>query len=238
MEFPLGVLGVALATVILPSLSKKHATESQEGFSHTIDWALRWALLLGLPASVGLFLLAGPMIATLFQSAVFDAGDVAMSQRSLMAYALGLVPFILIKVLAPGYYARQDTKTPVKIAIVAMISNMVLNIALVFSLAHAGLALATTLSAALNAFLLYRGLRGSEVYTPEKGWRSLIICAVFACLIMGGILFLGAGNLHSWVEMEGWARIWRLLLIILAGGAGYFVTLFIAGIRLRHFRGA
>lgn len=237
MEFPLGVLGVALATVILPSLSKKHATESQEGFSHTIDWALRWALLLGLPASVGLFLLAGPMIATLFQSAVFDAGDVAMSQRSLMAYALGLVPFILIKVLAPGYYARQDTKTPVKIAIIAMVSNMVLNIALVFPLAHAGLALATTLSAALNAFLLYRGLRGSKVYIPEKGWRSLILRAVLACLVMGGVLFLGAGDLHSWVEMEGWTRIWRLLLIILAGVVGYFVTLFIVGIRLRHFRG-
>lgn len=119
MEFPLGILGVGLATVILPNLSKKHATESPEGFSHVVDWALRWGLLLGLPSAVGLFVLAGPMIATLFQSELFDATDVVMSRQSLMAYSLGLLSFILIKVLAPGYYSRQDTRTPVRIAVIA-----------------------------------------------------------------------------------------------------------------------
>ncbi|MEJ1356297.1 MAG: murein biosynthesis integral membrane protein MurJ [Candidatus Sedimenticola sp. (ex Thyasira tokunagai)] len=238
MEFPLGILGVGLATVILPHLSKKHATESPEGFSHTIDWALRWVLLLGLPASVGLLLLAGPMIATLFQSDVFTATDVAMSQRSLMAYSLGLVPFILIKVLAPGYYARQDTRTPVKIAVIAMASNMLLNIILVFPLAHAGLALATTLSACLNAFLLYRGLRRELVYVPADGWPLLILRGAFASIVMGAVLFWGGGDLDSWVSMETWERVMRLFELILAGGAAYFVVLFVVGIRLRHFRGS
>ena len=188
MEFPLGILGVGLATVILPNLSKKHATESPEGFSHVVDWALRWGLLLGLPSAVGLFVLAGPMIATLFQSELFDATDVAMSRQSLMAYSLGLLSFILIKVLAPGYYSRQDTRTPVRIAVIAMVANMVMNIILVFPLAHAGLALATSLSATLNAFLLYRGLRREGVSQPEAGWPLLIRRGVLASAVMGGLL--------------------------------------------------
>jgi len=190
MEFPLGILGVGLATVILPSLSHKHAADSVEGFSHTLNWAMRWVLLLGVPCAVGLFFLAGPMISTLFQSEVFLADDVAMAQRSLMAYSLGLIPFIMIKVLAPGYYARQDTKTPVKIAIIAMVSNMVFNIILVFPLAHAGLALATTLSACINATLLFRGLRREEVLQPEGGWPSLIMRGVVASVAMGVMLYL------------------------------------------------
>lgn len=238
MEFPLGILGVALATVILPSLSKKHATDSPEGFSKTLDWALRWVLLLGLPAAVGLLLLAGPMIATLFQSDLFTASDVAMSQRSLMAYSLGLVSFILIKVLAPGYYARQDTRTPVRIAVIAMASNMVLNIILVFPLAHAGLALATTLSASLNALLLYRGLRREAVYLPQQGWLRLILQGVAASTVMGVVLFWGVGGLDSWVSMESWPRVLRLLGLIAAGGASYFAVLFVVGIRLRHFQGS
>jgi len=236
MEFPLGVLGVALATVILPSLSQKHATESPQGFSLTIDWALRWVLLLGMPAAVGLFLLAGPMIATLFQSEVFQASDVAMSRRSLMAYSLGLVSFILIKVLAPGFYARQDTRTPVRIAVIAMASNMVMNIILVFPLAHAGLALATSLSASLNAFLLFRGLRREGVYRPQPGWLSLILRGLAACVLMGAVLFWGQGELQEWVAMGTWDRIWRLLLWILAGAVSYFLALYSFGIRLRHFR--
>jgi putative peptidoglycan lipid II flippase len=236
MEFPLGILGVGLATVILPNLSQKHASESPEGFSHTLNWALRWALLLGLPASVGLLLLAGPMIATLFQSDVFDAADVAMSQQSLIAYSLGLVPFILIKVLAPGFYARHDTKTPVRIAVIAMVTNMALNILLVFPLAHAGLALATSLAACLNAALLFRGLRGEGVYRPERGWSSLIARGLVATLLMGALLFWGAGDLSQWLDMGTWDRALRLAGLV-AGGAGlYFVVLLILGIRLHHFR--
>ncbi len=236
MEFPLGILGVGLATVILPNLSKKHATESPQGFSHVIDWALRWGLLLGLPSAVGLFVLAGPMIATLFQSGVFDAADVAMSRQSLMAYALGLLSFILIKVLAPGYYSRQDTRTPVRIAVIAMFANMVLNIILVFPLAHAGLALATSLSATLNAFLLFRGLRKAGVYRPEPGWPLLILRGVAASAVMGGVLFWGVGDLTSWLGMATGDKVWRLLIWVLAGAASYFAVLALLGIGPRHFR--
>jgi putative peptidoglycan lipid II flippase len=237
MEFPLGILGVALATVILPNLSKKHATESPAGFSQVIDWALRWGLLLGLPASVGLFVLAGPMLATLFQSAQFDVTDVAMSRQSLMAYSLGLLAFILIKVLAPGYYSRQDTRTPVRIAVIAMFTNMVLNILLVFPLAHAGLALATSLSATLNAFLLWRGLRQAGVYRPEVGWPLLILRAVVASAIMGALLYWGVGDLASWLGMTTADKVWRLSLWGLAGVGSYFAALALQGIGPRHFRG-
>ena len=238
MEFPLGILGVALATVILPSLSQKHAAESPKDFAQTLDWALRWVLLLGLPSAVGLFLLAGPMIATLFQSEVFTASDVMMSRRSLMAYSLGLVSFILIKVLAPGYYARQDTRTPVRIAVIAMASNMVFNIILVFPLAHAGLALATSLSASLNAFLLFRGLRREGVYRPQSGWGLLILRGVGACALMGLLLYWAPADIDTWFRMGTWERVWWLLFWILAGAVSYFVALFSFGIRLRHFRGA
>ena len=236
MEFPLGILGVALGTVILPSLSKKHANVSPEGFSRTLDWALRWTLLLGLPAAVGLFILSGPMIATLFQSEQFTLNDVYMARRSLMAYSLGLVPFILIKVLAPGFYARQDTKTPVRIAVISMIANMVLNLMLVFPLAHAGLALATSLSATLNAALLFSRLRREEVYHPESGWSWLIMRGVIASGLMACVLFWGVGDLQVWAVLDTWVRIWNLLLWVSAGGLAYFLTLGVLGIRLRHFQ--
>lgn len=236
MEFPLGILGVGLATVILPNLSKKHAHESAEGFSRVIDWALRWGLLLGLPSAVGLFMLSGPMIATLFQSELFDATAVAMSRQSLMAYSLGLVSFILIKVLAPGFYSRQDTKTPVRIAVIAMVANMVMNIILVFPLAHAGLALATSLSATLNAFLLYRGLRTEGVYRPEPGWPLLILRGCVAVLVMGAVLYWGVGDLQSWIGVPLSDRVWRLLQWIVLGSISYFAVLALLGIRLRHFK--
>ncbi len=236
MEFPVGILGVALATVILPNLSEKHALESPEGFSHTLNWALRWVLLLGLPASVGLLVLAGPLIATLFQSSVFDATDVAMSQRSLMAYSLGLVPFILIKVLAPGFYARQDTRTPVRIAVIAMASNMVLNIALVFPLAHAGLALATAVSAGLNSALLYRGLRREGIFQPEPGWGALILRGAVAAILMGIVLFWIGGDLSGWLESGTWGRAMRLTGLVVGGVVLYFASLFVLGIRVRHFQ--
>ncbi|MCW8908061.1 MAG: murein biosynthesis integral membrane protein MurJ [Sedimenticola sp.] len=236
MEFPLGILGVGLATVILPNLSKKHATESPEGFSRVIDWALRWGLLLGLPSAVGLFVLAGPMIATLFHSEVFDAQDVAMSRLSLMAYSVGLLSFILIKILAPGYYSRQDTRTPVRIAVIAMLANMVLNIILVFPLAHAGLALATSLSATLNAALLFRGLYRDNVYRPEAGWPLLLMRVALAVAGMGGLLYWGTGGLDDWMVLSTVDRVWRLLGWVVAGTACYFLILALLGIRPGHFR--
>jgi putative peptidoglycan lipid II flippase len=235
MEFPLGVLGVALGTVILPNLSHRHAEASLDGFSRSIDWGLRWVLLLGLPAAVGLLVLAEPIIATLFQSAVFDAEDVTMAGLSLKAYAIGLVGFIAIKVLAPGYYARQDTKTPVKIAVKAMAVNMLLNIILVFPLAHAGLALATTLSGMLNAYLLYRGLRNEAVYQPAPGWRKRLISASLATSLMGLMLWMGSRWMGDWLTLVRTEQVMRLLLLITGGAVSYFLLLWLLGIRKADF---
>ncbi len=236
MEFPVGILGVALGTVILPNLSRKHAEKSPEGFSDTLDWALRLMILLGIPAAVGLMLLAGPMLTTLFYSEAFNDQDVAMATRSLMAYSPGLMAIILIKVLAPGFYAQQDTRTPVKIGIIAMVVNMLLNILLVFPLAHAGLALATSLSSALNAYLLYRGLISTGVYRPKAGWGRLSARVALAAVVMGSMIVLATGEISAWFEIGGWERVWSLSLLILGAIASYFSVLFITGIRPRHFR--
>ncbi len=235
MEFPLGLLGVALGTVILPNLSRRQAEGSTDGFSRTLDWGLRLVLLLGLPAGIGLLLLAEPIMATLFQSAAFDAQDVVMAGRGLMAYSLGMVGFILIKVLAPAYFARQDTRTPVKIAVRALILNIVLNIALMLPLAHAGLALATTVSASVNAWLLYAGLRREGIYQPLPGWRTRFLRVSVACLLMGFSLWFGSALAGEWLELARWDKIWRLLSIIGAGAGVYLLALWGLGIRKRDF---
>ncbi len=235
MEFPLGILGVALGTVILPKLSRKHAEQSSEEFSRTLDWALRWVLLLGMPSAVGLLVLAGPMMATLFYSGEFTGEDVAMATRALMAYALGLTAFMGIKVLAPGFYARQDMKTPVKIAVVAMAANVGFSLILMFPLGHTGLALATTISAGVNAGLLLRGLLREDIYRPATGWTALMARSFGACLVMGLLLWWGCGETVQWLEMRTWDRVLRLLGWILAGGAAYALALLTFGIRPRHF---
>jgi putative peptidoglycan lipid II flippase len=153
-----------------------------------------------------------------------------------MAYSIGLLGFILIKVLAPGFYSRQDTRTPVRIGIIAMAANMVLNIALVFPLAHAGLALATTLSSILNAFLLYRGLRSVDAYRPARGWTGLLLRAGLAAGLMGVLLGWGAGDLGGWLVLQGSQRLTRLVSWVGAGALAYFSLLLLLGIRLRHFR--
>ena len=236
MEFPLGVLGVALATVILPSLSRRHAADEPKAFSHTLDWGLRISLLLGAPAAVGLGLLAGPMIATLFLSEVFDAQDVVMARASLMAYSFGLLAFISIKVLAPGYYAGQDTKTPVRVGIIAMVANVVFNLILIFPLQHAGLALATSLSAFLNAWLLLRGLRANGVYHSEHNWPRLLLQVLFACTAMSLVLIFGAPPLPDWLDGGVGYRIGQLLLWIVLGASTYLGVLLLLGMRLRDFR--
>lgn len=236
MEFPLGILGVALATVILPRLSRRQAEAAPEAFSQTLDWGLRMTLVFGVPAAAGLLLLAGPILATLFESAVFDAYDVSMAQRSLMAYALGLQAFILIKVLAPGYYARQDTRTPVRIGVIAMVVNMALNLALIVPLRHAGLALATSLSAYLNAFLLLRGLRTSAVYRPERGWGRLGLQVLAATLAMALPLAFGVPALEAWTAAPRADRITWLVGAIAVGGLVYVTVLFGTGLRPRHLQ--
>jgi putative peptidoglycan lipid II flippase len=237
MEFPLGILGVALATVILPRLSRRQAEDAPEAFSHTLDWGLRMTVVFGVPAAVGLLVLAGPMLATLFASDVFDAYDVEMAARSLVAYSLGLQAFILIKVLAPGYYARQDTRTPVRIGVIAMVVNMALNLLLIFPLQHAGLALATSLSSYLNAFLLWRGLRQSGAYRPDTGWARLGIQVSVATVAMAAVLLLLAPELAQWLSA---ARIDRVLWLggaILAGALVYLGVLLAGGVRPGQLRG-
>ncbi len=234
VEFPLGILGIAVATVILPSLSTEHAKKSVQEFSQTLDWALRLVFVLSIPAAAALAVLAGPMLTTLFQYGAFSGEDVKMARESLMAYSLGLVSFIAIKVLATGFYARQDTKTPVKIGIIAMASNMVMNIILVFPLAHTGLALATSLSALLNAVLLYRGLRKESVYQPKPGWVILIIKVLTATTIMVFVLWWGIGDLGDWLEWNWYQRAIQLSLWIAVGCAVYFSILFMTGINLKR----
>lgn len=233
VEFPLGVFGIALGTVILPALSAKHTAGSPAAFSATLDWALRWVFLIGTPAAVGLAVLAVPMLSALFQYGALDSHDVAMSARSLVAFSLGLLAFILIKILAPGYYARQDTATPVRIGIIAMVANMLMNLVLIFPLAHAGLALATTLSAYLNAAMLFRGLRRDGVYHAQAGWPLFFIRVALATTAMAAVLWWLSQPLSAWGDAGALARCLRLALVIAAGMLSYFAVLAALGLRPR-----
>jgi len=239
VEFPLGVFAIALSTVILPSLSRSHANGSSGEFSRTLDWGLRVVLLIGVPATIGLLLLARPMLATLFHYGDFDATDVAMSGLSLMAYAFGLPGFMLIKVLTPAFYSRKDVRTPVRIAVIAMFTNMLLNISLVVPMVvlgvpgpHAGLALATSLAAWVNAGLLYRNLRRQQVFAPQAGWPRLFLQLALAGSALAALLGWGVPALESWLQWSAGQRVWRLAFWVLAGAAGYLAALRAAGVRL------
>ena len=233
VEFPLGVFGIALATVILPGLSKQHAIGNTEQFSDTLDWALRLVATIGVPAAIALAVLAGPMLTTLFHYGAFSAHDVGMASTSLVAYSFGLIAFIAIKILAPGFFARQDTRTPVKIGIIAMLSNIVLNLALVVPLAHAGLALATSISAFINAGLLLVTLKNLGVYQPRAGWSKLGLQLVVANLCMVVVLYVMRGDLSLWLQADVWSRLTKLSIVIAGGTACYFTALFIVGVRPR-----
>ena len=243
LEFPLGVFGIALATVILPSLSGKHAAKDPEGFSHMLDFAMRWVFIVGLPAAVALFILAKPLLATFLQHGAYSIESIDMSVFALQAYSFGLLAHMLVKVLAPGYFARQDTKTPMKIGLIAMASNMVLNIVFVVGLyllavdgLHAGLAMATAVSGVINAGLLWRGLRRKKVHQPNKGWLRFGAQLSLACLVMVGVLLTYLGNIAPWYELNLSSQIFNLSLLVLVGAASYFVVLFILGIRVKDLR--
>ncbi|MGB5736492.1 MAG: murein biosynthesis integral membrane protein MurJ [Thiohalocapsa sp.] len=268
MEFPLGILGVAIGTVIMPRLARQHAdgeraepdradagadapsvartagpmlgkTQTQDqgvAFSHTLDWGLRWVLLLGLPAAAGLFVLSGPMLAALFNSGAFGVHDVQMASRSLMAYSVGLVAFMAIKVLVPGFYSRHDVKTPVRIAAVAMGVNLVLSLGLMFPLGHAGLALATGIAALLNAGLLLRQLVLQRIYRPGARWLRLLAQTTGASLVMGAVLWFTGGSTLAWTELEQGTRLLRLGLLIGLGALLYGGALLALGLRPRHLR--
>jgi putative peptidoglycan lipid II flippase len=239
----LGVFGIALSTVILPKLSGHFAEENHEAFNRTMDWALRLVVLIALPASAGLFLLAEPMLALLFQRGEFTAYDVDMAAVSLMAYSLGLVGFILVKVLINGYFSRQDTRTPVKYGLVAMVSNMGLNILFVglmvqaeYGAPHAGLALATAGSSLLNAWLLYRGLQQRQVYRPLAGWRHHLLQVVLALTAMSLFLYWSGGLFEGWLDELLWYRIALLSGVIVAAAGIYFTVLYLFGMRSAQLR--
>ncbi len=234
MEFPLGVFGIALATVILPALSRLHARGEQEPFSHLMDWSLRWVFLIGVPASVGLIALAGPMMTTLFQYGATTPDDVRMMSKSLVAFAAGLLGFVLVKVLAPGFFARQDTRTPMRIAVMAMGVNIVLSLLLIVPLAHVGLALAISVAAWVNAGLLYRKLWRQDIYRPLAGWGTHFGRVAAASAVMGAVLWWGAGDLDAWIHTDLATRVSRLALWIAVGGLVYFVVIFGLGVRPRQ----
>jgi putative peptidoglycan lipid II flippase len=234
MEFPLGILGAAIGTVIMPRLAQRHLEHAPDAFSRTLDWGLRWVLVLGLPAAVGLLVLAGPVLATLFQSGAFTDADVRMAESSLRGYAFGLLGFMAIKVLVPGFYSREDTRSPVRIAALAMGLNLVLSLALMAPFAHGGLAFATALGALANAALLLAVLLRRRVLVPRPGWSALLARAILASLGMGLGLWLLAGPPGDWLHMPHAARIWRLALLIAGAGGGYGLALLVLGLRPRH----
>ncbi|WP_245888799.1 murein biosynthesis integral membrane protein MurJ [Halomonas denitrificans] len=236
VELPLGVFGIAIGTVILPALSRRHAEQSGEHFSAMLDWALRTVLLLGLPAALALSVLAEPLLVTLFHYGAMTERDITMAAMSLRAYAVGLVAFMLIKVLAPGFFARQDTKTPVKVGIIAMVANMVFNLILIWPLAHAGLALATALSAFLNAGLLGWLLRKQGVLVFQPGWGRYAVQLLGGCAVMGAGLWWLAPDWQAWLGWSVWTRAAWMAGLVAAGAVVYFAWLAAFGMRLRHFR--
>jgi putative peptidoglycan lipid II flippase len=236
-ELPLGVFGIAIATVILPSLSRRHAEKSSEQFCHTLDWAVRMVLLIGVPAALALIVLAQPLLTTLFHYGEMSARDIDMSAQSLRAYGLGLVAFMLIKVLATGFFSRQDTRTPVRIAVQAMTANMVFNLILIWPLAHAGLALATALSAFLNAGLLLRGLIRDGVFRWQQGWGLFVLRMLLANAALAALLLWLARPASDWLAAGLVQRAQWMTLLVVAGVAVYVAVLAALGVRLRHLRG-
>ena len=234
MGFPLGVFGVAISTVILPHLSRHHATQSTESFSLTLDWALRAILLVGIPAGVVLAVMSGPLLSTLFQYGHFDGYAVMMARKSLSAFAIGITPFMLVKVLAAGFYAKHDMRTPVRIGMIAMFANIALNVILVWPLAHAGIALSTSLAAIVNASFLFYFLRQRHIYSPREGWKLFSLRLTIANVILAVWLWFGAGNLHTWITQHALWRLTHLIFLLISGILLYFATLWLTGIRLHH----
>lgn len=235
-SLPLGVFGVAIATVVLPHLSRKHAEKSQAEYSASLDWGLRGVLLIGLPAMIGLLLLAGPLLTTLFQYGEFGVRDALMAKRSLIGFTIGVPAFMLIKVLATGFYARQDIRTPVKFAVIALLFNIGLIFCLIGPLQHAGLALATSLSSTLNASLLMIALLRRGIFQPSAGWGKFALQLLIANLVMGIALWWGTDDLIQWQVWSWSMRFLHLLMLIFSAAFLYFYTLYICGMRRSDWR--
>ncbi|QPI44845.1 MULTISPECIES: murein biosynthesis integral membrane protein MurJ [Pectobacterium] len=235
MEFPSGVLGVALGTILLPSLAKSFASGNHDEYSRLMDWGLRLCFLLALPSAVALGILAQPLTVSLFQYGKFSAFDALMTQRALIAYSVGLMGLIVVKVLVPGFYSRQDIKTPVKIAIVTLILTQVMNLIFIGPLQHAGLALSIGLASCLNAGLLYWQLRKQDIFQPQPGWKGFLVRLLVAVIVMSLVLLGMLWWMPAWDDGNMTMRILRLLLVVVAGAGSYFATLALLGFRPRDF---
>jgi putative peptidoglycan lipid II flippase len=235
MEFPSALLGVAMGTVLLPSLVKHHANNDPAAYSRLLDWGLRLAILLALPAAVGLALLAVPLAATLFWHGEFTRHDVLMTRSALIAYALGLAGIILVKILAPGFYARQNIRTPVKVALVTLAVTQLANLALVPWLRHAGLAAAISVGATFNAAWLWWLMRRGGHWQASPGWGAFLLKVGVALYMMGGVIWYGMGSEASWFAIPAGTRALKLAAVVLGAMAAYFATLWAVGFRLHQF---
>ncbi len=235
MEFPTGVLGVALGTILLPSLSKHASNKNTLQFSKTMDWGVRLCLLMALPATVGLAITAKELTMTLFMHGKFGLFDVTMTDRALIAYAVGLTGIILVKVFGPGFYANQDIKTPVKIAVFVLICTQLMNLAFIGPFKHAGLALSIGLGACLNAGLLCYFLIKRGIYVPQNGWLVFLFKLVIAVVIMALCLFLCKHFLPLDFNGDSYFRVLSLLVLLITAIVSYFASLFALGFRVHHF---
>ena len=237
MEFPTAMLGVALGTILLPSLSKANSEGDTAEYAALLNWGLRLTFLLALPAAVGMATLAVPMIATLFHYGKFDDAALVNSSLPLMAYSAGLLGIILVKILAPAFYARQDVKTPVRIAVAVLVATQMMNLIFVPLMGVAGLALSIGLGACINATCLYIGLRRRGIYTPQPGWGKFFLKLAIGVAVMGAVAWFGQAQ-FDWAAMKVTPalRIGALLGIIVASAATYFAMLALLGFRPRDFR--
>jgi putative peptidoglycan lipid II flippase len=237
MEFPTALLGIALGTVLLPYLSAAFAEKRHEDYSKLLDWGLRLTFLLALPAAVGLGFLAEGIVAVLFQGREFTAFDVGQTAVAVVGYAVGLIGLIGVKILAPGFYAQKDIRTPVKIAVVVLIATQLANLVLVPWLSHAGLALSVSLGACANAVALFIGLKRRGVYRPERGWGGFVLRVLLALAVLAVVLWLAQRPLDwSALQATPWQRAGWLALVIGAGASAYFAALAALGFRPRDFR--
>jgi putative peptidoglycan lipid II flippase len=239
MEFPTALLGVALGTILLPSLSKAHADGNDAEYSSLLDWGLRLTFLLALPSAVGLATLSIPLTATLFHYGKFDAQAVVMTGHALVAYGVGLIGLILVKILAPGFYAKQDIKTPVRIAVGVLVATQLMNLLFVPWIALAGLALSIGLGACINATCLYLGLRKRRLYTPGPGWPMFLVQLAGALFLMGGVALWSAAHV-DWFALQPHPlqRVLALLAVLALCGVTYFGALLAMGFDLRAFKRA
>lgn len=237
MEFPTGLLGAALGTILLPSLSKCHASKDTVEYSRLLDWGLRLTFMLALPAALALGMIAVPLLATFFQRGAFSASDVLMTSHALIGYSIGLIGLILVKILAPGFYARQDIRTPVKIGVATLLATQMMNGLFIYGLhlQQAGLALSVGLGACLNSAILFYFLRRKGIYQPEPGWAVYFLKVGMAVLALGITLWLGMGSEQGWLQDAGWMRIGRLSVLVAEGVVVYFAVLAMLGFRPKDF---